>query len=285
MLAGTVTLAVTVGSWSFHPAWLVVGFAITLIGITKSGFGGGMGLIVVPITALAFGRMGLKEDGALGLLLPLLLTGDLVAITQYRKLLDARLLKRLAVPTLFGVGVGSLLLFAVRRIGGYSEALASAIIRGEIGAESVVLVSLHYYARWRSVERKLLPEPLRSWLAGGYSGASSTLAHAAGPVIALYLLPLKLSREAYVGTAAVYFAGLNAAKLPFYFLAGMFKDISLGFALAWVPCVIVGAVFGKLMVRHVNDKVFMNIVYGTTFTTGLYMLGDAVWRLVMIVRG
>jgi uncharacterized membrane protein YfcA len=269
----------------FHPAWLIVGFAIFLIGITKSGFGSGMGLIVVPLTALGLAQLPPGEKAALGLLLPLLLIGDLIAVSQYRKLLNASLVRQLALPTLLGVGLGALLLLGIQRIGGRSEPLANALIRLEIGLESVVLVSLHFYTRWRSAgggDRKLLPEPLRSILAGSYSGVSSTLAHAAGPVIALYLLPLKLPREAYVGTCAVYFAALNAAKLPAYYATGLFKLVSPGFALAWLPCVLAGALAGRWLVKRIPDKLFMNIVYGTTFIMGLYLLADATVRLLRL---
>jgi uncharacterized membrane protein YfcA len=262
----------------FHPAWIVVCFAVTLIGVTKSGFGAGVGLIIVPITALGLAHLPLGEQAALGLLLPLLLTGDLIAITQYRKLLDTTLLRRLALPTLVGVVVGAGLLWLIHYIGGKSESLAQALIRMEIGLECVTLVSLHYYGFLRGLERKLLPEPLRSVLSGGYCGVSSTLAHAAGPVIALYLLPLRLPREKFVGTCAVYFGALNAAKLPAYYAAGQFSQASVTLSLRFLPLVFVGALLGRWMVKRINDKLFGHIVYSSTFLMGLYLLTDATIR-------
>jgi uncharacterized protein len=263
-----------------HPAWALVCLAVLLIGVTKSGFGAGVGLIIVPMTALAMAMIpGQGEAAALGLLLPLLVIGDLIAIGQYRKLLDARLLKLLAVPTLVGVVVGAGLLWGIHYIGGHSAELARALIRAEIGLECVILVGLHYYGVTRGVERKLLPEPGRSWLSGTYAGVSSTLAHAAGPVIALYLMPLKLPREVFVGTCAAYFFALNAAKFPAYIAAGQFAHLAWSTLAALLPLVFAGALVGRWMIRRINDKVFGHIVYSSTMLVGVYLVIDAGVRL------
>src|SRR5581483_6860730 len=66
--------------------WLLVFLAVVLIGVTKSGFGSGVGLMIVPMTAIAMGNIpGRDSETALGLLLPLLIFGDLLAVWQYRK--------------------------------------------------------------------------------------------------------------------------------------------------------------------------------------------------------
>lgn len=251
--------------------------------MTKSGFGAGVGLIIVPLTAFGLAALpGYDERASLGLLLPLLIAGDLIACFQYRKLLDATLLKRLAIPTLVGVVLGAAALYGIHLVGKKSAELATALIRLEIGIECLILVSLHYYGLYKGQERRLLPEPLRSWLAGTYAAISSTLAHAAGPVAALYLLPLKLPREVFVGTCALYFAALNTAKLPAFFAAGQFSHLSAGFTFAWLPCVIAGAFLGRWMVKIINDKLFGHIVYTTTLLMGGYLVVDATARLLRL---
>jgi uncharacterized membrane protein YfcA len=270
----------TILSVDVHPAWVLVAFAVTLIGVTKSGFGAGMGLIVVPLTAIGLSYLPPTEKAALGLLLPLLIAGDVLALFQYRKLLDVNLLRKLAIPTMLGVVIGGLLLLGLHRLSDRSEPLAGALIRLEIGLESVVLVSIHYYTRWRGEGGKLMAEPLRSWLAGSYSAVSSTLAHAAGPVIGLYLLPLKLPRQAFVGTCAAYFFALNTMKLPAYYAAGQFGYVSWRFTAAFLPLVLLGAGIGRLMVRHMTDRVFSQVVYAGTFLIGWYLILDAGWKLV-----
>src|SRR5208282_945014 len=67
--------------------WCIVFCAIAFIGVTKSGFGSGVGLMIVPMTAIAMGHIpGWGSEAALGLLLPLLIAGDLIAVWQYFRL-------------------------------------------------------------------------------------------------------------------------------------------------------------------------------------------------------
>ena len=87
--------------------WLVVGFAIFLIGVTKSGFGSGVGLMIVPMTLLAMGHI--QPVGGtqtvLGLILPLLCIGDLIAVGQYRKLFNGKVVSRLMPGTVVEIAV------------------------------------------------------------------------------------------------------------------------------------------------------------------------------------
>src|SRR3954470_17305786 len=91
--------------------WSIVILAIFLIGLTKSGFGSGAGLMIAPMTTFAMAHIPkYGTDAVLGLLLPLLLIGDIIAIWQYRRLLSMQIVRRLIPGTILGVLVGSLLL-------------------------------------------------------------------------------------------------------------------------------------------------------------------------------
>src|SRR5438067_12487376 len=81
---------------TMSPWWLMVALGVFLIGVTKSGFGSGLGLMVVPVIVIAMGRIpGQGADAALGLMLPLLLVGDLIAVYQYRHLFSLNIVNRL----------------------------------------------------------------------------------------------------------------------------------------------------------------------------------------------
>jgi hypothetical protein len=269
--------------------WFIVFLAVLLIGVTKSGFGAGVGLMVVPMTAIAMGHIpGRGSEAALGLLLPLLIAGDLIAVWQYSHLFfgkaegadgsvsqNARargMIGRLLPGTIAGVVLGGLLLALLHS----NKNLVGALIRIEIGCESVLLVSIHWWRLYRGVQQRLMPEPWRSGLTGGFAAVSSTLAHAAGPIIAMYLLPLKLDRQLFVGTCAVYFFILNSAKLPAYYASGQFANASVLFTARLLPLVIVGAVFGRWLNKRINDMVFTKIVYIVTFALGCYILADGI---------
>lgn len=291
--------------------WLVVFLAIFLIGVTKSGFGSGMGLMVVPLTAIAMGHIPARgAEAALGLLLPLLIVGDLIAVWQYRRTFAAKpigvpvavgpggepinespapttgetgrataihLLRRLLPGTAVGVVLGGLLLWWFHQ----QKELVGALMRVEIGIESILLVGLHWWRQYKGVQTHLMPEPMRSHLTGVFAGASSTLAHAAGPIIAMYLLPLRLDRKLFVGLCALYFFILNTAKLPAYWLSGQFAKAELTFTMQFLPLVVAGAIFGFWVNKRLSDTLFTKIVYMLTFVMGWYILidgGMTLWR-------
>jgi len=259
-----------------EPAWIIVGVGVMLIGVTKSGFGSGLGLFNVPLIVLSMGYTSRGSEASLGFMLPLLVLGDIIAVTQYRKVFSFRVLRLLLPGTLLGVVGGYLLL---EWFHSYKD-LLNALIRLEIGFECIVLVGLHWWREYRGLQKHLVPEPWRGSLTGSFAGVSSTIAHAAGPIIAMYLLPLKMPRQQFVGTSALYFFMLNSSKMPFYFAAGMFESANLGFSLQFAPLVLLGAVVGWLILKKMSDRVFSKIVYAATFLLGFYLLGDGLYRIM-----
>jgi uncharacterized membrane protein YfcA len=286
--------------------WVLVFLAVAFIGITKSGFGSGVGLMIVPMTTIALEHIpGQRPEYALGLLLPLLIVGDFVAVGQYSRLFFAPKLQpvpvgalpspsteesipsyqvgrsalaRLLPGTALGVVLGGVLLWILHR----QANLVGALIRIEIGIESILLVSIHWWRIWRGDRRHLLPEPWRSGITGAFAAVSSTLAHAAGPIIAMYLLPLNLDRQLYVGISALYFFILNTAKLPAYYASGQFSHASILFTAKFLPLVFAGAIFGRWINKKISDRVFTKVVYAITFALGWYILYDGLRQLATV---
>ena len=261
--------------------WLVIFLGVTLIGVTKSGFGSGVGLMIVPMLTIACAHVAtLGEKATLPLMLPLLILGDLIAVWQYRHLFSLNIVKKLLPGTLVGVVLGGLLLGWFES---QQEQVAAALIRLEIGFECVLLVGLHWWRVSRGLGHEIYkPTPLASFAVGAFAAISSTLAHAAGPIIALYLLPQRLDRQLFVGTCAIYFFILNNAKLPAYYLSGLFGNISFAKTLQLAPLLVIGAVLGFWLNKRMNDQLFSKIVYGVTFVLGGYLLVDAVRSLITI---
>jgi uncharacterized membrane protein YfcA len=264
-----------------EPAWIIVALAVAFIGVTKSGFGGGLGLLNVPLIVIAMGQTSRGSTAAPGFMLPLLILGDIIAVTQYRRQFSPRALKLLLPGSLLGVIAGYLLLEWFHN----HKALLELIIRAEIGFECILLVGLHWWRQYKGVQKNVLPEPWRGTLTGGFAGTSSTLAHAAGPIIAMYLLPLKMERRQFVGTSAFYFFLLNSTKVPFYFAAGMFEKVPWSFSLLFAPLVLGGAIVGWFILRQLSDKRFSQITYFVTFALGWYLLIDGAVRLIAHATG
>ena len=287
-----------------NPWFYIALLAIFMIGVTKSGFGSGVGLIIVPLTALALGHgafAGRDELAALGLLLPLLVAGDLISVYQHRRYFTRRpsespppspahavtppthttgQIMRLLLPgTLVGIVLASLLLWWFQK----QQGLVASLMRIEIGLESVLLVGLHWWRQYQGSQTRLMREPARSSITGLFAGASSTLAHAAGPIIAMYLLPLKLERKLFVATCALYFFVLNSLKLPFYWQSGQFVHAELGFTLRFLPIVAAGAVFGFWVNHRMSDKLFSQFIYIATFLLGWYILIDGAIALAKLL--
>jgi len=250
--------------------WLVVGLAVFLIGVTKSGFGSGVGLMIVPMTVVAMNHLQAKADIALGLMLPLLIVGDFIAVWQYRRLFSLRAVLRLLPGTAIGIFIGGWLLFIFHD---KSRNFVTAFIEIEIGVESIVLVALQWYRIWRMGHMHMThPSVLRSSAVGVFAGVSSTLAHAAGPIIALHLLPQRMERQIYVGTCAIYFFVLNSAKVPVYAYDRQFHIQTFRLGLYLLPLVFVGAGFGFWITQRMNDRIFSQVVYAATFCLGWYLL-------------
>src|ERR1700722_10500448 len=113
--------------------WAVVYLAVFLIGVTKSGFGAGVGLMIVPMTTIAMGHTSRGSEATLGLMLPLLIAGDLLAVWQYRRLFrrgppSFADLRRLFPGMVVGVILGGLLLKLLHA----RADLVGALIRIEI---------------------------------------------------------------------------------------------------------------------------------------------------------
>lgn len=252
--------------------WAVVFLSIFFIGITKSGFGSGVGLMIVPMALLGLKHTSYGSEATLGLMLPLLIIGDLIAVWQYRHLFSMKIVRKLLPGTALGVLVGAMLLYWLDTHKSNRD-LTTALIEIEVGLESAGLVSLHWWRTWRGeMERFANPGPVRSSVVGSAAGVSSTLAHAAGPIISLYLLPQKLDRQLYVGTCAIYFFLLNTAKLPAYRLSGQFTPHVLLLSAKTLPLVVAGALVGVWLNRRMNDLIFSKIVYFVTFLLGWYLL-------------
>jgi len=85
---------------------------VLLTGIAKSGFGGGIGVVAVPMMAPFIGG-----EQAIGILLPILLLMDIMTLRVYRRYLSFALVKPLLPGILLGITAGTLLLGVVSERG------------------------------------------------------------------------------------------------------------------------------------------------------------------------
>jgi len=239
--------------------WALAVVAAMLVGVAKTGIAG-IGMLFVVIFAQI-----LPAKQATGLVLPLLCFGDLVAVASYRQHANWRHLWRLFPWAALGVVIG---FFVLGRIGDRD-------MRQLIGGIVVTLVALHLVRRWRARAGTESEPEHGAWFAptiGVLAGFTTLVANAAGPLMAIYLLAMRLPKMEYVGTAAVFFLLLNLFKVPFMLSLGLITQPSFALNLWLAPAVLVGALAGRKILPKINQKMFENLALFFSAAAGLRLL-------------
>jgi len=154
------------------------------------------------------------------------MVGDFIAMWQYRRLLSHENCAAAGSGQLSAFVLGSLLL---RWFVSQQKEVTEALVNLTIGTESVCLVLLHFYRVWRARGQlpPYVPRILRSFFVGTFAGVSSTLAHGAGPIISLHLLPQRLERGMFVGTVRALFFPDERAEAAGLLPGGIVRENSV----------------------------------------------------------
>jgi len=237
--------------------------AVLLIGISKGGFGGGAALLAVPLMSFAVPPL-----QAAGILLPILCVMDVAGLIAYRREVDRATLLYTLPGAIVGTGIGWLT----------ATWVTDTHVRLMVGIMAVTFVMLHYF-------RPPLPTPrghshTRGGIAGFFSGFTSFISHAGGPPFQIYVIPLRLEPRLFAGTSIVFFAVLNAIKVPPYFFLGQFTYENLIAAAVLLPLAIVAVYLGVIAVRIVSAKTFYRIAYASVFVVGLKLTWDGIIGLI-----
>lgn len=227
------------------------------IGLSKAGFATGLGMITTPLVATA-----MSARDAIGLVLPLLCVADAMTMGIYWKQWDAKSVRIPLVGTLVGIAIGMLF---VNRVS--NRALTLAI--GIVGLTMVVLLMIR--ARWFP-DHDYKPRLIDSLLVGIAAGFSSTIAHAAGPIFALYLMAQRLPRDVFISTNAVFFTVNNLLKVPPYVASGLITMQTLKLDLRLLPMIPVGILAGWGISRLLPQKHFDWLVQVLLAVTSLQLI-------------
>lgn len=240
--------------------WILSITAVLIAGISKAGFGGGVGMIATPLLALA-----IPVSDAAAIMLPLLIVCDLFSVYHYRSRFDRRSLKALLPGALAGIAIGAAL------FGYLSE--NDRLLRIGVGALAIAFVVFQVTrAMTAGMLEKRSPHKAEGVIMGGLSGLTSTLIHAGGPPVAVYLLPQKLPRDLYVGTTVIFFALVNLLKLIPYSGLGLLHTGQLTSILILTPFAFIGVRLGSYFNRRFSEKWFNRLVYTLLFLTGLRLM-------------
>lgn len=224
--------------------------------MSKTGISG-VGLMVVPLLANAFGGR-----PSVGLLLPILIFADIFAVSWYNRHAQWKHIIRL-LPWAFAGIIFATLIGKSISDQTFNRLLAALVIGG-----IAILV-------WRDIRSDKLKIPQSRWFAGGLGllgGFSTMIGNAAGPVMALYLLSMRLPKNSFIGTGAWFFFIVNLSKVPMHIWS--WKTISLNsfvLDLMVIPAIAAGAFFGIWLVRLLPEKFYRLLVIVTTLLSALLL--------------
>lgn len=258
--------------------WVFVGAAVIIQGISKSGFAGGAGILSLPLMMLV-----MPVDKVAATLLPLLILCDMNAIYIHRRNVVWKKVLEIYVPAIFGIIMGAAVWWWIGREGVQSYAW---LIKRFVG---VIAVLFAFYIIGKETAMEWVDRfpvgPAIGWPAGIAAGFSSTIAHAAGPIVGLYLFAQRLGKTLFVGTVAWTFTLINLTKLPFYLAVGLIRADVLAFDLFLVWLIPIGSFLGKWMHHRVPERVFNWIIFVLTLLSGVQLIANInlVQRLYQIL--
>jgi uncharacterized membrane protein YfcA len=239
--------------------WVFAALGAFMVGVSKAGI---TGLSILSIAL--FNHVFPSSKQASGLVLPLLIFGDFVAVFSYRKHTQWHYLWRLFPWTAAGVVLGY---FTLGRISDHSARIM-------IGWIIVSLAALSFWRRQTSAPHD--EAAIFHWSVGAVIGVTAgfitLIANAAGPLMAIYLVAMRLPKMEYVGTAAVFFMLLNLFKVPFMVDLGLITVQSFSFNLARAPAVLLGALAGRWLLKRVNQNLFERLVLLLSAIGGILLI-------------
>ncbi|MEK9787586.1 MAG: sulfite exporter TauE/SafE family protein [Flavobacteriaceae bacterium] len=236
--------------------FIIAAFCALLLGISKAGIKGIASLIVTGL-ALVYGA---KEST--GILMPLLLVGDVFAIIYYKRHLQKKhlfkLLPWMIIGVLIGVAGGT---YISERIFKY-------------GMASIILFSVALMYYWENKKDKTVPT---HWTFGSsmglLAGFTTMIGNLAGAFSNIYFLALRLPKNNFIGTAAWLFFLINAFKVPFHIWSWeTINKSSVIISLKLVPFVIIGLVMGVFLVQKIENEHYRKLILLFTAIGGIAIL-------------
>lgn len=234
--------------------------AVLLNGIAKGGFGGGIGILSVPIMSLV-----ISPIHAAAILLPVLCCMDLFGLWAYRWKWDRDNLKKLLPGAIFGIIIGTLLF----------RYLNAEIIKLMVGFIAIVF-TLHYWLidKKKQKDHTVKANHLAGGIAGMIGGFTSFVAHSGGPPIDMYLLPQRMHRTQFVATTVFFFTVMNYTKLIPYSWLGLLDKDNLMTSIVLLPSAAIGFLAGFWLHKNISDKLFYNVCYTALFIIGIKLVLD-----------
>ena len=243
---------------SFDSYFVLAGLAALLVGLSKGGLPT-VGMLAVPLLSLF-----MSPVKAAVLLLPIYIISDVVSVWLYRKNFSAANLKILIPAGVLGVFVGWL-------TASFTSDNAVKLMIGCMG----VGFCLNTWLR-KTLQDTQPADLKKGWFWGTLAGFTSFISHAGGPPFQIYVLPQRLPKIEFSGTATLLFAVINAAKILPYQMLQPYSYDDLMRAADLIPFALVGTVLGAYITKKIADAWFYRLVQAGLFALSLKLIADVV---------
>ncbi|WP_298550228.1 sulfite exporter TauE/SafE family protein [uncultured Algibacter sp.] len=236
--------------------WVAIGFAVFLLGLSKSGIKG-IGIIIVVILAFVFG-----EKASTGILLPMLICADVFAVIYYNRHAQWHIIKKLIPWMIVGVLVGVWV----------GNDISEMIFKRLMAIIIIVSVGIMFYTETRK-SNKVPTNKLFGITTGFLAGFTTMIGNLAGPISNIYFLAMRFPKNEFIGTAAWLFFIINVFKLPFHiFVWKTVTKETLILNSVLVPTVIIGFFLGAYIVKLISNVNYRRFILIVTAIGGIIML-------------
>lgn len=239
---------------------LIAFVGVFLICFMKGAFGGGFSIVGIPLLSFV-----MDPVTAGGLLAPLFIAMDLFALRYWKPSTWSKPDLVLLLPGLVaGIGLGYVLF---RVLDHRAVAIVMAVV-------TLIFVGLWFFGDPKvTIRPRSTPKAVAAGLA---SGVTTMVAHSGGPPLAMYLLPLGLSKEVYAGTTSMFFTIGNATKVvPWLLLVRPSGNVwtVMAICLLAIPS---GVWLGWRLHGKLDQQQIYRACYGLLVVTAAKLLWDGV---------
>ncbi len=238
-------------------AWIILFMAALFVGMSKTGIQG-LTIIAIPLLATVFGA-----KPSTGLMLPILCFADLIGVSYYRRQAEWKYILRLLPMAIAGFFMALWV----------DHLIPATEFKHLMGGCLAVVMAVMLWSQWRGKENMLIDKWWYSPLFGLLGGFTTMIGNAAGPVMAIYLLSIRIPKLAFVGTNAWFFLCVNYLKLPLQvFVWDNINLTTLAIDACAIPFVLVGAFLGIRLVKFLPERGFRIFTTIVTIISVLVML-------------
>jgi len=238
--------------------WILAVLAAAGVGLSKAGLPG-VGLFHVVVFAFLFGA----RDST-GVVLPMLLVGDIYAVSVFRQHARWDYIRRMLPPVCLGVILGAV---SMRR-------LDDSTFKPVVGW-IILTLAIMQVIRWQRPDwfGRVPHKPWFAWAIGLLAGVTTMLANAAGPIIALYSLAVGLPKFEFVGTSAWLFLIVNLFKVPFSVELGLIHRETLWVNAVLLPAILAGLAGGRWLTTRIPQQWFDRFLLVFAAVAALRLIG------------